>query len=411
MREENDNTPHITNVCDQNVINIPQNGINVPPQPPPLIDSSFDFKLIDPSFNPINMEHDLTCSICFDILVKPSAISCGHMFCLHCIESYCNSGGTPKSCPTCRSKIDVNASFNTNKILNSFVTFLFKNDDKYIKRATEHSLLIEEAKQREIYLDSERYDNIAETVLDFICEESGYRKYNDIIEFVCPDKSNTNYLYEINYLLQYWITVDSLVWIDDWLIDIQCMDDFLEQQLSLTETGKLIAIFAYHSIEKNVRRNIIPLQPILAKYHKYLPNYLSDPTMERQVLYLPDVKAEIDKIISERKNGIIRKISPNNSSNDEEDAPNSSSNEEEEDGLNDASNEEDGSSGDINLPFAGIALFDCVSVRADVLGFKKGNIIEIMTSSNNDWYVGKYEGRTGLVAKDYIRRISSLQNL
>jgi hypothetical protein len=51
----------------------------------------------------------------------------------------------------------------------------------------------------------------------------------------------------------------------------------------------------------------------------------------------------------------------------------------------------------------GVALYDCTPPRVDVLGFKKGEIIVLLSQSSEDWYVGEIDGRTGLVAKNYIR--------
>jgi hypothetical protein len=53
----------------------------------------------------------------------------------------------------------------------------------------------------------------------------------------------------------------------------------------------------------------------------------------------------------------------------------------------------------------GVALYDCNPPRADVLGFKKGEIIILISQSSEDWYVGEVDGRQGLVAKNYIRQL------
>ncbi len=55
----------------------------------------------------------------------------------------------------------------------------------------------------------------------------------------------------------------------------------------------------------------------------------------------------------------------------------------------------------------GVALYDCNPPRADVLGFKKGEIIVLLSQSSEDWYVGEVNGVTGLVAKNYIRVLPS----
>lgn len=52
-----------------------------------------------------------------------------------------------------------------------------------------------------------------------------------------------------------------------------------------------------------------------------------------------------------------------------------------------------------------VALYDCTPPRQDVLGFKKGDIIILLSQSSDDWYVGECEGRTGLVAKNYVRML------
>jgi hypothetical protein len=43
----------------------------------------------------------LKCSICFGIFVKPSRITCGHTFCLHCINDWIKKQ-TKATCPICR---------------------------------------------------------------------------------------------------------------------------------------------------------------------------------------------------------------------------------------------------------------------------------------------------------------------
>jgi hypothetical protein len=55
----------------------------------------------------------------------------------------------------------------------------------------------------------------------------------------------------------------------------------------------------------------------------------------------------------------------------------------------------------------GVALYDCTPPRADVLGFKKGEIIVLLSQSSDDWFMGEIDGRVGLVAKNYIRILPS----
>ena len=50
------------------------------------------------------MKHDqISCSICYEILVGPVLLSCGHFFCLHCLDKASFRNG---QCPLCRHSLD-----------------------------------------------------------------------------------------------------------------------------------------------------------------------------------------------------------------------------------------------------------------------------------------------------------------
>ncbi|VVC24143.1 Zinc finger, RING-type,Zinc finger, RING/FYVE/PHD-type,Zinc finger, RING-type, conserved site [Cinara cedri] len=46
------------------------------------------------------LDNEFTCSICLELLKKPSKLECDHMFCSNCLEDWlrCN-----RTCPMCRS--------------------------------------------------------------------------------------------------------------------------------------------------------------------------------------------------------------------------------------------------------------------------------------------------------------------
>ncbi|KAK6300488.1 hypothetical protein J4Q44_G00285860 [Coregonus suidteri] len=48
----------------------------------------------------------LTCSICFDIFTDPVTLTCGHSYCMKCLDDYLRGKANgKKECPQCRGKI------------------------------------------------------------------------------------------------------------------------------------------------------------------------------------------------------------------------------------------------------------------------------------------------------------------
>ena len=50
---------------------------------------------------------NLECFICLDIPKSPVAITCGHIFCWRCLQTWI-SGKSTLICPVCRNGIDMN---------------------------------------------------------------------------------------------------------------------------------------------------------------------------------------------------------------------------------------------------------------------------------------------------------------
>lgn len=48
-------------------------------------------------------EHELSCHCCYDILVNPTTLTCGHNFCRHCLALWWQSSHK-NECPECREK-------------------------------------------------------------------------------------------------------------------------------------------------------------------------------------------------------------------------------------------------------------------------------------------------------------------
>lgn len=48
-------------------------------------------------------EHEFSCHCCYDILVNPTTLTCGHNFCRHCLALWWESSHK-NECPECREK-------------------------------------------------------------------------------------------------------------------------------------------------------------------------------------------------------------------------------------------------------------------------------------------------------------------
>lgn len=48
-------------------------------------------------------EHEFSCHCCYDILVNPTTLTCGHNFCRHCLSLWWESSHK-NECPECREK-------------------------------------------------------------------------------------------------------------------------------------------------------------------------------------------------------------------------------------------------------------------------------------------------------------------
>uniref|UniRef100_A0A3B4EL77 Uncharacterized protein n=1 Tax=Pygocentrus nattereri TaxID=42514 RepID=A0A3B4EL77_PYGNA len=68
----------------------------------------------------LNLEEDLTCSICLCPFDSPVSLSCGHSFCQQCLEAAWKDAG-PVSCPQCRALYSVRPVLKRNTVLSAVV--------------------------------------------------------------------------------------------------------------------------------------------------------------------------------------------------------------------------------------------------------------------------------------------------
>jgi len=50
---------------------------------------------------------EMECSICTEVFTDPRVLPCGHIFCIHCLQSYCKDKQPSKPCPLCRREFTI----------------------------------------------------------------------------------------------------------------------------------------------------------------------------------------------------------------------------------------------------------------------------------------------------------------
>uniref|UniRef100_A0A3B1IRF0 Ring finger protein 135 n=1 Tax=Astyanax mexicanus TaxID=7994 RepID=A0A3B1IRF0_ASTMX len=63
--------------------------------------------------------NNLKCSICFELFTDPVTLSCGHNYCLNCIQRYLSRG--TRTCPQCRSKLPHTPNLKKNVALSNIL--------------------------------------------------------------------------------------------------------------------------------------------------------------------------------------------------------------------------------------------------------------------------------------------------
>ncbi|XP_028977946.2 bifunctional apoptosis regulator [Esox lucius] len=71
--------------------------------PPPPTSNSSSSPRLRSSASPLISEDQFACHCCYDILVNPTTLNCGHSFCRHCLALWWESSRKTE-CPECREK-------------------------------------------------------------------------------------------------------------------------------------------------------------------------------------------------------------------------------------------------------------------------------------------------------------------
>jgi len=282
----------------------------------------------------MNLEHlkpELVCGVCYEIMIRPSSLTCGHMFCVVCLETYSKQGGF--TCPMCRAPIHKKARFNSNKLVDELMRGIFHDDMDYRSRLNEKTQLEFHMKLTTFYKQSPRYNLLQETLYQLLEESLGFMKFAQLSKTLKEivqergilaqntsqtlepdtDSSDEATLSEIQFLVSDNILGDpvnndneTVIAIDEWIVDLNYLENFLELYgQKISETGTLVSMCQLASLQRIItNEGYDSLNIAYKKYKHYIPAYLK---CEVPLLDLPCVrkvlaqlyKREILKLSSE----------------------------------------------------------------------------------------------------------------
>ncbi|CAI2377627.1 unnamed protein product [Moneuplotes crassus] len=111
---------------------------------------------------------DYDCSICINTLVFPVKTSCGHLFCMKCMEKYLEQSPI-QQCPMCRTKVKLE-KLKVDKNVWKEVKDLFGDEIKERRKVVEEEI----RKEKNIVKLKVRYGNKYELLKSFKTTKSGY---------------------------------------------------------------------------------------------------------------------------------------------------------------------------------------------------------------------------------------------
>lgn len=118
------------------------------------------------------MQEDVTCPICLEILQDPVTIDCGHNFCLKCINQI---GKTSENilCPLCKCSVSKN-TFRPNKLLASLAEKIQTMDPADIQQEKEEARCQKHKKKLYYFCEQDG------ALLCVVCRDSKDHKFHDV---------------------------------------------------------------------------------------------------------------------------------------------------------------------------------------------------------------------------------------
>lgn len=138
------------------------------------------------------VKDEFTCAICFDMMLAPVTLKCGHNYCQMCIKEFCIRNNVDRQkCPSCAAPIGVDAP-QVNLSIDSFLRHMVIGYDDAVKNRV---LVFKRLMYFEKYDHSVRHRQNYSKIHDFIATQK-WTTYDKIIEHFIGFASE-----EIIYLL------------------------------------------------------------------------------------------------------------------------------------------------------------------------------------------------------------------
>ena len=120
---------------------------------------------------------------------------------------------------------------------------------------------------------------------------TGFRIYNDLTEFVIGQLPSDESLLEYKFVLREMLTSSELYWVDGYVIEETCVEEFLQYyEHEISKDTLLILLATMNGIDRTIERSGRPtLEGLIDKFKKPLPDFLDDSEIDNKVIFLPKV--------------------------------------------------------------------------------------------------------------------------